>query len=130
MKYKVYLAKLKRPDPTPGLPRTVYKVGITSSSDAMRRLTYNGPDEPNPIVSVFPDIKVMNSVWCDSEEEALELEQFIMDNIKSGEDYFHNWYEPRQISGITEMRTWDYDEVQEVFRMMTEHKEKTIEDRS
>ena len=37
-KYKVYLAKLKRPV---GKPKTVYKVGITSSSDAMSRLTYN-----------------------------------------------------------------------------------------
>jgi len=117
-KYKVYLAKLKRPI---GKPKTVYKVGITSSSDAMSRLTYNRWDEPNPIIETFPDIKVMNSVWVESEEEALALEQKIMYTI-SGSERFHNWYEPKQLSGITEMRTWNYDEVQKVFEIMKEYK--------
>lgn len=118
-KYKVYLAKLKRKDKK---PFTVYKVGITSSSDALRRLTYRGSDEPNPIVETFPDIKVMNSVWADTEEQALEIEKRIMDTIKGNDPYFHNWYEPRQLSGITEMRLWDYDEVQQVFTIMKEYK--------
>ena len=117
-KYKVYLAKLKRPA---GNPKTVYKVGITSSSDAMSRLTYNRWDEPNPIIETFPDTKVMNSVWVESEEEALALEQKIMYNI-SGDERFHNWYEPKQLSGIKEMRTWNYDEVQKVFEIMKEYK--------
>ena len=122
MRYKVYLAKLKRSELWNSLPNCVYKVGITSSSDAERRLRYQGQDEPNPIVSVFPDIKVMNSVWVDNEDKALELESHIMNTIRGKDKWFHNWYEPRQISGITEMRVWNYDEIQQIFAIMEEYK--------
>jgi len=122
MRYKVYLAKLKRSERVNSLPNCVYKVGITSSSDAERRLKYQGQDEPNPIVSVFPDIKVMNSVWVDNEDKALELESHIMNTIRGKDKWFHNWYEPRQISGITEMRVWNYDEIQQIFAIMEEYK--------
>ena len=70
--YKVYIAKLKRPDDS---PRVVFKIGITSSSDAMQRLTYDGPDEPHPIKKYFPDIKVMKSCWMPDEQSALKLEK-------------------------------------------------------
>ena len=119
MRHKVYLAKLKRQDGKK--PSTVFKVGITKSVDALTRLTYNRPDEPNPIVETFPDIKVMASVWCDSEEEALKLEAHIINTIAGG-GRFHNWFEPKQLSGITEMRVWNYDEVQKVFALMEEFK--------
>ena len=75
MKYKVYIAKLKRVDAT---PRVVYKVGITSSSDAMDRLTYDGPDEPYPIKKYFPDIKVMKTRWMSNKDQALKLEKYIL----------------------------------------------------
>jgi hypothetical protein len=88
----------------------VYKIGITSSSDAMSRLTYDGPDEPYPIKKYFSDIKVMKSCWVSSKEKALELEKFLMDSIKGKEKYFHNWYEKDRISGITECRIWNYEE--------------------
>ena len=113
--FKVYLAKLKR---TNAIPKVVYKVGITKSKDAMDRLMYRGSDEPYPISKYFTDIKVMHSVYCETEQEALALEKLIMDTIKGKENKFHNWYEPDQISGITEMRKWNYDEVQQVFAIM------------
>lgn len=122
MRYKVYLAKLKRSQRVKNLPNCVYKVGITSSSDAERRLRYQGDDEPNPITSVFSDIKVMNSVWVDDEDKALALESHIMKTIQGNEKWFHNWFEPRQISGITEMRVWNYDEIQQIFSIMSEYK--------
>jgi hypothetical protein len=115
MKYKVYLAKLKREDAT---PRCVYKIGITKESDAMRRLTYKQADEPYPISKYFPDIKIMKTVWCESRDEAERLEKHLMNEIRGDERWFHNWYERDQISGITEMRKWNYDEVQRVFEMM------------
>jgi len=121
-RYKVYLAKLKRAARVNGLPNCVYKVGITSSSDAETRLRYQGYDEPNPIVSAFPDIKVMNSVWVDDEDKALALESCIMETIRGNEKWFHNWFEPRQISGITEMRVWNYDEIQQIFSIMSGYK--------
>jgi len=121
MKYKVYLAKLKR---TNKWPKCVYKVGITGSSDAMKRLTYNGPDEPNPISDTFPDIKVMNSIWVESREAAEKIESAIMESIRAskGDKYFHNWFEPTQFSGVTETRKWDYNEIQSIFEMMNQYK--------
>jgi hypothetical protein len=115
MRYKVYLAKLKRLN---GNPRTVYKIGITSSSDAMDRINYRGDDEPYPITNYFNDNKIMKAVWKESKEEAEALEILIMNTIKGNEKYFHNWYEPDQISGITEMRKWNYEEVQKVFELL------------
>jgi len=123
--YKVYLAKLKREIRENGLPTTVYKVGITSSNDAERRLRYTGEDEPNPVTSVFQDIKIMTSTQrVYSKEEAESIEKRIMDSIANtaGDKYFHNWYEPRQISGITEMRKWNYDEIQTIFEIFKEYK--------
>jgi hypothetical protein len=117
MRYKVYLAKLKR---LFGSPKTVYKIGITSSSDAMERLTYTGADEPYPIVEAFPDIKIMKAIWCSSKEEALLVEQHIMNAIKGDEKYFHNWYEKNPLSGITEMRKWNYDELLKCIQLMDE----------
>jgi len=107
-RYKVYIAKLKR---TNTIPRVVLKIGITSSSDAMDRLTYKGADELYPISNYFSDIKIMKtSQRIYSKEEAESIEAYIMQSIKGSDLYFHNWREPDQISGITEMRTWNYDE--------------------
>jgi hypothetical protein len=116
--YKLYLAKLKR---TNNAPRCVYKVGITKSSDAMRRLLYRGADELYPIVDTFPDIKVMKSVWLETENEALTLESNIMEQIAGKGNKFHNWYEPKQLSGITEMRTWNYDEFLQIIKIMDDY---------
>jgi hypothetical protein len=107
MRYKVYLAKLKR---SYGSPRIVLKVGITASSDAMRRLTYTGADEPHPISGYFDDLKIMKTIWCENRTEAERVEKKVMDALKGTANNFHNWYEPHHISGITEMRAWDYGE--------------------
>jgi hypothetical protein len=116
MRYKVYLAKLKRPS---GNPRTVFKIGITSYNDAMDRINYRGNDEPFPITNYFNDNKIMASTKrIYTEEEAKTLERRIMNTIKGNEKYFHNWYEDDKISGITEMRKWNYDEVQKVFELL------------
>ena len=105
--YKVYIAKLKRVN---GTPRVVLKVGITSSTDAMNRLMYSESDESFPISRYFSDIKVMkSSKRVYTREEAEAIESSIMNDTK-GDGYFHNWYEKDQISGITEMRVWNYDE--------------------
>lgn len=123
--YKVYLAKLKRSMREADLPTTVYKVGITSSGDAMSRLTYSKDDEANPITSIFSDIKIMTSTLRKyTREEAEAIEKRIMTEITvdAGDTYFHNWYEPRQLSGITEMRSWNYDEIQAIFKIFEEYK--------
>jgi hypothetical protein len=118
--YKNYIAKMKRKVIVPGLPRTVYKVGITASSDAMKRLMYTGPDEANPISGTFDEIKIMHSVWSANLEEAEKLEKLIMDTIANG-GRFHNWFEPKQLSGITEMRVWNYDEFLKCIDLMNKH---------
>jgi hypothetical protein len=117
-KYKIYIAKLKR---TNAIPRIVLKVGITSSSDAMDRLTYKGADEPYPISNYFSDIKIMKSSQrIYSKEEAESIEAYIMHRIKGLDPYFHNWREPDQISGITEMRIWNYEEFLNAIALLDE----------
>jgi hypothetical protein len=119
---KVYLAKLKRKDVK---PTCVYKVGITSSYDAMDRLLYRGPDEPFPISNYFEDIKVMKSIYVPDRITAELVEKFLMKSI-SGDSRFHNWYEKDQISGITEMRVWDYDEYLKVRELMDNYENEPL----
>lgn len=117
-KYKVYIAKLKR---TNAFPRVVLKVGITSSPDAMDRLTYRGTDEQYPISNYFSDIKIMaSSKRIYSKEEAESIESYIMHRIKGTDKRFHNWREVDQISGITEMRKWDYNEFLKSIELLNE----------
>ena len=125
MKYKVYIAKLKRTDVT---PKTVYKIGITSSGDALTRLLYDGLDEPYPIKKYFSDIKVMKSRWMTNQKQALTLEKHIMDTISQNEKMFHNWWEKDPISGITECRKWNYDEFKKCCEIMDHYKEKELEE--
>lgn len=121
-KWKVYQVKLCRDKPKSetGLPNCIHKVGITQYVDAESRLRYVGDDEPHPIVDTFSNIKVMRSIIVGSKEEAEIVEKTLMKYVKqtSGDEHFHNWYEPFHISGITEMRVWDYDEVQLVRKVM------------
>jgi len=127
--WKVYLAKLKRQDTKPSC---VYKIGITSSSDALARLDYRGPNDSDSILinEEFNDIKVMNSTQrIYTRDEAEKIEKQIMDTIrlKKGEKYFHNWWESKKLSGITEMRVWDYDEVQVAYSLIELCKQKGLQ---
>jgi hypothetical protein len=125
MKYKVYIAKLKRTNKTPHI---VFKVGITKSADALDRLLYDGVDEPHPIKKYFSDIKVMKSRWMSSRTEALNLEKHLMNTIQQNEKSFHNWWEKDHISGITECRIWNYEEFKKCCGLMDSYKEKEIEE--
>ena len=130
--WKVYLAKLKRQDTKPSC---VYKIGITSSSDALARLDYRGPNDSDSILinEEFNDIKVMNSTQrIYTRDEAEKIEKQIMDTIrlKKGEKYFHNWWESKKLSGITEMRVWDYDEVQVAYSLIELCKQKGLQNDS
>tara|TARA_R110001632_G_scaffold186872_1_gene307261 strand:+ start:1963 stop:2364 length:402 start_codon:yes stop_codon:yes gene_type:complete len=127
--WKVYLAKLKRQDTKPAC---VYKIGITSSSDALARLDYRGPNDSDSILinEEFNDIKVMNSTQrIYTRDEAEKIEKQIMDTIrlKKGEKYFHNWWESKKLSGITEMRLWNYDEVQVAYSLIELAKQKGLQ---
>lgn len=130
--WKVYLAKLKRQDTKPSC---VYKIGITSSSDALARLDYRGPNDSDSILinEEFNDIKVMNSTQrIYTREEAEKIEKQIMDTIRrrKNEEYFHNWWEDKKLSGITEMRVWDYDEVQVAYSLIELCKQKGLQNDS
>ena len=127
--WKVYLAKLKRQDTKPSC---VYKIGITSSSDALARLDYRGPNDSDSILinEEFNDIKVMNSTQrIYSRDEAEKIEKQIMDTIRlrKGEKYFHNWWESKKLSGITEMRLWNYDEVQVAYSLIELAKQRGLQ---
>jgi len=116
--YKVYIAKLKRKDI---YPYTVLKVGITAYSDAMNRINYRSDGECYPITNYFTDNKIMKaSQRIYSEEQAKQIEAFIIKEIKGTEEYFHNWWEHDQIDGITEMRAWNYDEYKKARTLLDE----------
>ena len=105
----VYLAELIRQDGS-----RVYKIGITNARDPMLRLTYQGADEPFPILKYFPDIHLLKHIWFPTESQAERAERFIMWKIKqlTNSPRFHNWREEDTISGITEMRVWNDKEVE------------------
>jgi len=117
--YKVYLARLERGQ-LPGWPYCVYKIGITQFDNALIRLRYAGADEPNPIIKTFPITKIIKTITVENEDQALKIEAEIMKRtINWAKDKrFHNWYEPDQVSGITEMRKWDRAEVRYVTHLM------------
>ena len=115
LRYKVYLVKLKRRHER---PRCVYKIGITSFADAMDRINYRGWDEQYPITDFFTDNKVMKTIWCETYEEAWQVEQYLMELIAGSREGFHNWWEESMISGLTEMRLWNYEEVMKCIKFM------------
>jgi len=104
----LYLAKLVRPDGT-----WVYKIGVTNARDPMLRLTYQGSDEPYPIVNYFPEIYLLKYIWFPTEHQAKRAERFVMWSVKQkyNSPRFHNWREKDPISGITEMRLGNNEEV-------------------
>ena len=114
-RYKVYIAKLKRAGTKPSC---VFKVGITSSTDAMDRINYRGSNEPYPITNYFTDNKIMKAIWCEDMQEAYQLEQYLKECITGNGCEFHNWYENDRISGITEMRIWNYEEFKQCCQLM------------
>lgn len=105
---KVYLASLAREIENTKLPSHVFKVGISNLQSSLDRLYYTGWDEPHPISYFFPKIKLLAEIETD-QLMAEALEAHVMKMI--GSPRFHNWYEPKQISGITEMRKWNSREV-------------------
>lgn len=109
MRHKVYIAKLKNPKRLKH--KCVFKVGYTSSLDAMDRINYRGPDEPKPITDFFTDNKIMKTIWCEDLQEAYQVEHYLMEHIAGSKKEFHNWWEPVLPCGGTEMRLWNYNEV-------------------
>lgn len=105
---KVYLASLSRETENTKLPSHVFKVGISNLQSSLDRLYYTGWDEPHPISYFFPKIKLLAEIETD-QISAEMLEAHVLKMI--GAPRFHNWYEPKQISGITEMRRWNSREV-------------------
>ena len=124
---KLYLARLQRTSEdlrksygqrNADFPIDVFKVGITGLPHPAERLWYNRPDELFPICRYFSTIEVINYVALKA-EVARAAEQAIFRRIGGGGNPwtnfgFHNWYEPDQISGITEMRRMHLQEFDRV----------------
>ena len=117
--FKVYLVKFNRET---SFPKCVYKVGITSHKDVEER--FKNLQDSNAVMNHFEKMKVMHSIWVDNEDLALVLEAHILSTIRDLTDSprFHNWHEPVQLDGITEMRKWNYDEFLTVIDIMNEWK--------
>lgn len=139
-RHKVYLVKLCRMDAVKAqelranntyehkdkygksLPNCVFKVGITKYRDAESRISFDGDNE-HPIRNTFDVVQYQRSIQVENRTVAEKLEKYIMETVfgaraqinaiegKYTEKAFHNWYEPNQIDGITEMRRWNMPEV-------------------
>ena len=103
--------------------KKVYKVGITGKSDVQQRfqkLIDSGD---------ITDFKVHLSRWVKNHDEAFSKEQSCFYDIvvnfpennyidKTGNIRFHNVWLDKQISGITEIRKYDYKEYKHAYNLV------------
>jgi len=92
-----------------------YKIGETSKTDVQERFQ-KSINNGN-----ITELKIHLSRWVDSEEIAKIKEKLCFESIKEafpknnyidkdGNHYFHNFWLKEQISGVTEIRKYDYQE--------------------
>lgn len=115
--YKVYLVTFTVEN------KKVYKIGITSKSDAQQRfqqLIDSGK---------IKDFKIHISRWvkdlCQAENKETSCFKEIVLNYpennyidKEGNHHFHNLWLDEQISGITEIRKYDYEEYRTAYKLV------------
>jgi len=101
----------------------VYKIGITSKLDAQQRfqrLIDSGK---------IKDFKIHISRWVKDRPQAENKEKNCFKEIvsnypennyidKEGKHHFHNFWLDEQISGITEIRKYDYDEYKTAYELV------------
>lgn len=109
-RYNLYLFRLwtddKRQD-----PQQVYKIGITTAKDPYNRLRYNSIADKITISQVFPYASLLACRTFMDRADASRAEHKILKNIKPKDFLIES-----KISGITEMRRWDQNEVDWIIR--------------
>ena len=122
MRHKLYLVRFTIDG------QKAYKVGITRHIDVAKRFK-RILDEGS--ISSF---KIMKSSYFESEEEAYEAEQNLFKEIihkfggykhKDGIIRFHNFYTKRKYNGITEIRTYNQNEVNYCWQYINNNGKKT-----
>lgn len=104
----------------------VYKLGITSKSDVKDRFSYDIRKYG------IKDFKILKSSYFKTEEEAIQAEQDAFLTIKgkfpennyvdkTGMNFFHNFWTEEQLNGITEIRKYNYLEVQEAYKFISKN---------
>lgn len=125
--YKIYLGFLTKLPNVQGLPNKVTKPGITLSFDALKRLNYVGDDEPYPISNYFKTkILISTSKIFKKKEQAEYAEHYLQRLVSS--DNFHDFYYKEPISGITEMRQFNYEENGILYSEIEKFKQLTLQE--
>ena len=122
MRHKLYLVRFTIDG------QKAYKVGITRHIDVAKRFK-RILDE-----GAISSFKIMKSSYFESEEEAYEAEQNLFKEIthkfggykhKDGIIRFHNFYTKRKYNGITEIRTYNQNEVNYCWQYINNNGKKT-----
>lgn len=110
--YNLYLFQLWTYDPRQE-PQSVYKVGITSAKDPYDRLRYNAIADKITISQVFPYACLLACRTFPDKATANAAERKILGSVKPKDFLIES-----KISGITEMRRWDQEEVDKIILML------------
>mgnify|MGYP001299486936 CR=1 FL=1 len=122
MRHKLYLVRFTIDG------QKAYKVGITRHIDVAKRFK-KILDE-----GAISSFKIMKSSYFKSKEEAYEAEQNLFKEIihkfggykhKDGIIRFHNFYTKRKYNGITEIRTYNQNEVNYCWQYINNNGKKT-----
>lgn len=108
--YNLYLFKLWTDDVRQD-PQCVYKIGITSAADPYNRLRYNAIADRVTISQVFPNAVLLAQRTFKTRAEAEAFESYLFTLVPKKDFLIET-----RISGITEMRRWDQEDVDKLLQ--------------
>tara|TARA_R110000803_G_scaffold22284_1_gene55669 strand:- start:851 stop:1216 length:366 start_codon:yes stop_codon:yes gene_type:complete len=111
MKYKLYLVVFTLIESN----KRVWKIGLHRGSNVDNRFKRELREK------IIKDFKIYLSVWVNNNIlEQVEKECFseIVDIFGGYKGRFHNFWLPKMTPGLTEMREYDYKEIQYAFKML------------
>lgn len=111
MKYKIYLVVFTLVESN----KRVWKIGLHRGSDIDNRFKKEIKEK------IIKDFKIYLSVWVDDNIlERVEKECFdeIVSEFGGYKGRFHNFWLPKMIPGLTEMREYNNKEVQYAYKML------------
>ena len=110
--YNLYLFKLWTDDSRQD-PPCVYKIGITSALNPYDRIRYNSIADRVAISHVFPNCALLATKLFMNKAEAAQCEADLLMSVSKKDFVIET-----RISGITEMRRWNQEEVDHILSVI------------
>lgn len=95
--------------------KRVWKMGLHRGSDIMDRF------RKELFEGIIKDLKPWISVWVANDYLELTEKQCFDEIVKVFGGYknrFHNFWLPKMVNGLTEMREYNYEEIQYAYKML------------